>query len=93
MTRIKVSFNAKSPRRQDATRPAATKESEQEETEEIPIHRDSLRSLLFKSVFRICVNLRDLRASPDSVAAGRAALQSERVAHSREHLATDDTGN
>ncbi len=35
-------------------------------------------------LFRICDSRRDLRASPDSVAAGRAVLQSVRITHIRE---------
>jgi hypothetical protein len=49
----------------------------------------SLCLLLFKGVFRICVNLRDLRATPNPVAALRAALQSVRIAHFREDFTTD----
>ena len=46
----------------------------------------SVVQFLFKPVCRICVNLRDLRAIPDSVAAGRVAVQSSRITQSQKDL-------
>jgi hypothetical protein len=49
--------------------------------------------LLFKGVFRICVNPRDLGATPNWIAAGRDALLSIRIAQFREDFTTDSRIN